>query len=263
MTGGASPVAGDVMKLHGVSKSYRGVHAVTDVSLSVTPGERLAVIGPNGAGKSTLFGMMAGEHRPTSGRVELEGRDITAWSPSRRASAGISRTFQVARLFDSMTVRQNLFEASLNATRRPRVWDAFGRHRRAWQVADDLMAKTGLHELADTGTATLAQGARKTLELAMAVAQQPRLLLLDEPTAGMSFEDARAAVTLLNELLADRPDLTIVLTAHDMDVIHRVARRVVLMARGKVVLDGTPAEVASHPTTSELYLGRHKESGAA
>ena len=246
----------DLMELDTVSKRYRGVNAVTDVSLQVRAGERLAVIGPNGAGKSTLFGMMAGEHRPTAGTVRFDGVDVTRWVPSKRASAGISRTFQVARLFDSMTVRQNLFMAAYGARRRPHVWDAFSRQRSSWSTADDLLEQTGLGAIADRGSATLAQGARKTLELAMAIAQRPRLLLLDEPTAGMSFEDARSAVTLLNQLLEAHPDLTVVLTAHDMDVIHRVARRVVLMARGQVVLEGTPAEVADHPTTRELYLGR-------
>jgi branched-chain amino acid transport system ATP-binding protein len=200
--------------------------------------------------------MVAGEHRPTAGTVVFDGADVTAWTPSRRASAGISRTFQVARLFDSMTVRDNLVMAAWSARRRPRCWDAFAGHRAARAVADDLIEQTGLEGVAHASSATLAQGARKTLELAMSIAQSPRLLLLDEPTAGMSFEDARAAVTLLGRLLDSRPEMTIVLTAHDMDVIHRLARRVVLMARGRVVLDGSPAEVASHETTRELYLGR-------
>lgn len=250
-----------LIALAAVSKSYRGAPAVRDVDLAVPAGERLAIIGPNGAGKSTLFGMIAGEHRPTSGRVSFGGQDVTQWNPSRRASAGISRTFQVARMFDSMTARENLVMAAMSARRRPRGWDTFLRHREAEKVADELLEQVGLSGLADAGTATLAQGARKSLELAMAIAQRPRLLLLDEPTAGMSYDDARSAVTLLNELLDARPELTIVLTAHDMDVIHRVAERVVLMARGAVVLEGTPAEVAAHPKTRELYLGREK--GAA
>jgi len=251
-------MTGDVAVLEGVSKAYRGVKAVTDVSLTVAPGERLAIIGPNGAGKSTLFGMIAGEHRPTGGRVLFDGTDVTSWAPSKRSKAGISRTFQVARLFDSMTVRDNIFTAALAGRRRPRAWDSFSQHREAWAITDELIEQSSLGDFADTSSATLAQGARKTLEMAMAIAQQPRLLLLDEPTAGMSYEDARSAVTLLIGLLDARPELTIVLTAHDMDVIHRIARRVVLMARGQVVLEGTPAEVSDHPTTRELYLGRAK-----
>jgi len=249
-------MTGTLVRLNGVTKHYRGVRAVQGVDLEVAAGERLAIIGPNGAGKSTLFGMIAGEHRPTAGRVFFADRDVTSWNPSRRASAGISRTFQVARLFDAMTVRQNLVIAALSAHRRPRAWDAFVRHRSAERTADALLERVGLAHVAGSGTSTLAQGARKSLELAMAIAQSPRLLLLDEPTAGMSYEDARSAVTMLNQLLDETPDLTIVLTAHDMDVIQRVARRVVLMARGKVVLDGTPEHVAGHATTRELYLGR-------
>jgi len=126
-------MTGHLATVEQVSKSYRAVNAVTEVSLQVSPGERLAIIGPNGAGKSTLFGVIAGEHRPTAGRVTFGGTDVTAWAPSRRASAGISRTFQVARLFDSMTVRENLFLAALSGRRRPRSWDAFSSSRPIWE----------------------------------------------------------------------------------------------------------------------------------
>lgn len=245
-----------LIALDGVAKSYRGVQAVSDVDLAVAPGERLAVIGPNGAGKSTLFGMIAGEHRPTEGRIRFDGKDITRWAPSRRTRAGISRTFQVARLFGSMSVRENVLLAVRSARRSPHCWDALARHRSDWAAADEYLAQVGLSDLSTTPCDVLAQGARKSLEMAMAIAQAPRVLLLDEPTAGMGYDDARNAVDLLCRLLDDRPELTIVLTAHDMDVVHRVARRVVLMARGRTVLDGTPREVAEHDTTRELYLGR-------
>jgi branched-chain amino acid transport system ATP-binding protein len=243
------------MSLRHVSKDYQGVKAVSDVSIVVRHGERLAVIGPNGAGKSTVFGMMAGEHRPTAGTVHFDDHDVTRWTPSRRARAGISRTFQVARLFDSMTVRENLFMAAFSTRRRPRMWDAMAGHRKARATADELLEQAELTADADATAATLGQGGRKTLEMAMAIAQRPRLLLLDEPTAGMSLEDAQAAVVQLNALLDARPELTIVLTAHDMDVVNRLAGRVVLMARGQVVLEGTPTEVSAHATTRELYLG--------
>jgi branched-chain amino acid transport system ATP-binding protein len=245
-----------LLSLSGVTKEYRGVKAVQGIDLEVTAGERLAIIGPNGAGKSTLFGMIAGEHRPTAGTVQYLDRDITSWNPSRRTSTGISRTFQVARLFDSMTVRENLVIAAYSAQRRPRVWDAFVRNGSAEQAADVLLDRMNLRHIENSRTSAIAQGARKSLELGMAIIQKPTLLLLDEPTAGMSYEDARGATELLNTLLDDAPEMTIVLTAHDMDVINRVAQRVVLMARGKVVLDGTPQHVAGHETTQELYLGR-------
>ena len=245
----------DLVILEAVGKTYSGVNAVGAVSLTVPAGQRLAVIGPNGAGKSTLFGMVAGEHRPTRGRVWFDGRDVTGWVPSQRAAAGISRTFQVARLFTSMTVRENVFMAALAHKGAPRSWDRLTGHREIWSEVDNLLERTSLASIANRSAATLAQGARKTLEMAMAVVQRPKLLLLDEPTAGMSYDDARAAVRVLRSLLDDDPNLTMIVTAHDMEVVFALAERVVLMARGEKVLDGTPTDVAAHPKTKEIYLG--------
>ncbi len=240
-----------------VTKAYQGVPAVRCVDLEVERGERLAIIGPNGAGKSTLFGMIAGEHRPTSGSVWFDGKDVTSQRSSRRATSGMSRTFQVARLVSTMTVRENLFLAALTGQRRGvRFWDAFAKRADVWADADAAMVDAGLAGDADTVAGSLAQGARKTLEMAMAIVQRPRLLLLDEPTAGMGYEDARTATAQLKRLLDVRRDMTIILTAHDMEVIHSVAERVVLMANGETVLEGTPHEVAEHATTKALYLGQ-------
>lgn len=248
-----------ILQLDGVSKSYQGVPAVQDVDLKVRAGERLAVIGPNGAGKSTLFGLIAGEHRPTRGRVVFDDKLVTRLHSSRRAMRGMSRTFQVARLFSSMTVRENLFLAALGGQAQGfRSWDAVARRRQVWARADEAIELAGLEEFASADASTLPQGARKTLEMAMAIVQKPKMLLLDEPTAGMGYEDARAATAQLKTLLDQRPEMTIVLTAHDMEVIHSLADRVVLMAAGQVKLEGTPNEVAAHPTTKTLYLGQGK-----
>ncbi|KQY56146.1 hypothetical protein ASD11_16925 [Aeromicrobium sp. Root495] len=246
-----------ILQLENVSKSYDGVPAVRAVDLQVADGERLAIIGPNGAGKSTLFGTIAGEHRPTTGRVLVNGRDVTKHRSSTRAVAGMSRTFQVARLMSTMTVRENVFLAALTGGRRGvRWWDTLRSHREVWDETDLALADAGLLELSDTVASSLAQGARKTLEMAMAVVQRPAILLLDEPTAGMGYEDARAATAQLKALLDQRRDMTIILTAHDMEVIHSLAERVVLMANGEVVLEGTPDYVARHETTKTLYLGQ-------
>ena len=249
-----------ILTLADVSKSYQGVPAVQDVSLRVDKGERLAVIGPNGAGKSTLFGLIAGEHRPTRGQIVFDDKVITKLHSSARAARGMSRTFQVARLFGTMTVRENLFMSVLaGRSQELRVWDAMSRRTAAWDKADNAIEVAGLELFAHVEAATLPQGARKTLEMAMAIVQEPTLLLLDEPTAGMGYEDARAATAQLQRVLGSRPEMTIILTAHDMEVIHSVASRVVLMATGKVVLEGTAAEVAAHPTTKTLYLGQEKK----
>ena len=243
--------------LEQAAKSYQGVPAVRGVDLEVATGERLAIIGPNGAGKSTLFGMIAGEHRPTSGKVWFDGRDITSKSSSRRATSGMSRTFQVARLISTMTVRDNLFLAALTGQRRGiRFWDALSARTHVWADVEAALEDSGLADQAGTVAGSLAQGARKTLEMAMTIVQRPRLRLLDEPTAGMGYEDARAATAQLRRLLDARPDMTTILTAHDMEVIHTVAERVVLMANGQTILEGTPREVADHATTKALYLGQ-------
>ncbi len=246
-----------IVLLDRLSKTYEGVPAVTDVSMKVDHGERLAIIGPNGAGKSTLFGMIAGEHAPSSGKVFFDGSDVTRMRSSRRAVRGLSRTFQVARLVHSMTVRENLFFAALTGGRQGvRFWDALSTRADVWAEADAMMEASGLTSVAHLEASTLAQGARKSLEMAMAMVQNPKLLLLDEPTAGMGYEDARAATTQLKALLDSRPQMTIILTAHDMEVIYSLAQRVVLMANGRTVLEGTPAEVAANPITKELYLGQ-------
>lgn len=251
-----------IVVLEGLSKNYQGVPAVTDVSLEVAYGERLAIIGPNGAGKSTLFGMIAGEHAPTTGKVSFDGVDVTRMRSSRRAVRGLSRTFQVARLVHSMTVRENLFFAALTGGRQGmRFWDALSRRADVWAEADAMMETSGLSDVSHVPASTLAQGARKTLEMAMAMIQKPKLLLLDEPTAGMGYEDARAATAQLKTLLDAHPEMTIILTAHDMEVIYSLAERVVLMANGQTVLEGTPAEVAANPMTKELYLGQEAQHG--
>lgn len=246
-----------VISVRGVAKSYGGVRAISEIDLDVTPGERMAIIGPNGAGKSTLFGTIAGEHRATKGRILFEGRDVTTWPSSRLTKGGLSRTFQVARLFGSMSVRENLVVAATASRGRQVVWwDTFHRYSDdVTERVDRALGRTSLTGLADQQAATLPQGARKTLELAMAIVQDPKVLLLDEPTAGMSLDDALGTIRTLKTICRDQPELTVIITAHDMEVIFAVAERVVLMAQGNIVLEGTPEEVTAHPITHEVYLG--------
>ncbi len=246
-----------LISVQGLAKSYGGVLAISDIDLEITRGERLAIIGPNGAGKSTLFGTIAGEHRPTEGRILLGGRDVSKWPPSRMTKAGLSRTFQVARLFGTMSVRDNMIVAA-TASRGSQLiwWDSFADHDPdVLRRVDEALGRTSLTEVADQQASTLAQGARKTLELAMALVQDPSVLLLDEPTAGMSLDDAKATIQTLSAICRDQPELTVVITAHDMEVIFAIAERVVLMAQGRIVLEGTPDEVTAHEITHEVYLG--------
>lgn len=246
-----------LISVQGLAKSYGGVLAISEINLDIRRGERIAIIGPNGAGKSTLFGTIAGEHRATEGKIMFAGKDVTTWPPSRLTKAGLSRTFQVARLFGSMSVRENLVIAAKATRRNPVVWwDTFTHYEASVaERVDRALGRTSLTALADQEASTLPQGARKTLELAMAIVQDPQVLLLDEPTAGMSLDDALGTIRTLKEICRDQPDLTVVITAHDMEVIFAVAERVVLMAQGRIVLEGTPQEVTAHDITHEVYLG--------
>ncbi|MEQ3549778.1 ABC transporter ATP-binding protein [Pseudonocardia nematodicida] len=247
---------GVVLRATGIVKSFGGPPAVRGASFEVTAGETVSIIGPNGAGKSTLFGVCAGEHRPDEGAVEFRGRTVTRWSATRRARAGMSRTFQVASFFGSRTVRENLVVAhTATGGTSLAFWDVRGSAGTCRQDVEATLERMGLATLADTLAENLAQGDRKRLELAMAMLQQPRLLLLDEPTAGMSVDDIRRTVDQLRRIKGENPELAVVLTAHDMDVVFSVSDRVVLMGQGEVLVEGTPAEVEAAPETRELYLG--------
>ncbi len=239
------------------SKDFDGLSAVSNMSLSVDPGETLAIIGPNGAGKSTFFGLIAGEHRGSSGRIIFNGEDITRWPAHRRARAGISRTFQVARLFPTRTVREHLHLALVaKRGRYRRLMDDFERSSCSDESeAASVLTKLGLGSLGRSWAGDLAQGDRKRLEFAMAMIQKPRLLLLDEPTAGMSNEDCDLTVELLRAIRAEDPELAIVMTGHDMHVLLSLAHRVVLMADGQMLLDGSPSDVSSSDVAKRVYLG--------
>jgi branched-chain amino acid transport system ATP-binding protein len=245
-----------LLRAEGIVKSFGSAPAVRDVTFEVAAGETLSIIGPNGAGKSTLFGVCAGEHRPDEGTVTFRGRPATRWSATRRARAGMSRTFQVASFFGSRTVRENLLLADTATAGRPTAfWDVLGSGRACRERVDATLDQLALRPLADTPARVLAQGDRKRLELAMAMVQRPRLLLLDEPTAGMSVDDIGRTVDQLRAIKTANPELAIVLTAHDMEVVFSVSDRVLLMGQGTALLEGTPAEVEADPVTRELYLG--------
>lgn len=244
------------LALRGISKSYGGIHAVRDVNFSVERGEHLAIIGPNGAGKSTLFGMIAGEHVPTAGTVTFDGVDITNDRPSKRAHNGISRTFQVARMFGESCVYENVLLAAIAGEGQGLRWyDRFRSDDSAAERTEQILEQTGLTSTSTQQASTLAQGDRKRLEMAMALVQRPKILLLDEPTAGMSYEDSIGTIALLQQVCQSDPDLTVILTAHDMEVIFAVSERVILLAQGRTEVEGTPDEVAAHPRTREVYLG--------
>jgi branched-chain amino acid transport system ATP-binding protein len=244
------------LDVRAVQKAYGGVQAVSDVSLTCDAGEILAVIGPNGAGKTTLFGLISGDLRCDSGRIALDDREIHGLPAARRARIGLSRTFQVAHVMDRLTVHENLLLASAAAAGLALRWTATaGRGgpaaARVAPVADrlDLARKGGLL------AGGLSQGERKRLDIGMALVQQPRLLLLDEPTAGMGAEDVAATTATLAQIHREDPGLAMVFTAHDMSVVFGLAQRVALMVEGALVMTGTPEAIRGSTQAQEAYLG--------
>jgi branched-chain amino acid transport system ATP-binding protein len=243
------------LELQQVSFRYQGNLALADVSLSLPEGELHAIIGPNGAGKSTLFGVISGEHRPASGAVLLDGMNVTRLPPHARTRLGVVRAFQVARVFPNLTVRDNLRIAVIAAQRRDTVFWRRARCPEVEAAVEEILSRMRLTPLADRGSMALSQGDRKRLEIAMALGVGGSLLLLDEPTAGMSPEETDATVALLAELWR-QGGLTILLTEHDMRVVFHLAQRVTVLVRGRVLCTGTVDEVRAREDVREAYLGR-------
>jgi branched-chain amino acid transport system ATP-binding protein len=241
------------LRVEGVVRHFGGVRAVDGVSLAIVDGEFAALIGPNGAGKSTLFSLIAGQLRADGGRIEFAGEDITRSDPARHARRGIGRTFQTAAAFASMTVLQN---AQLALAARE------GRHVDPWRplarlhvgAADALLARVGLQAQASRAVADLAYADVKRLELAIALAGAPRLLLMDEPTAGMAAGERAALMDLVAAVAADS-GLTVLFTEHSMDVVFGYARRLLVMSRGRLIADGEPEAVRAMPAVQAAYFG--------
>ncbi|SCW58101.1 ABC transporter ATP-binding protein [Ancylobacter rudongensis] len=242
-----------VLEVSALTKHYGGVRALDGVSFAIAPGELLALIGPNGAGKSSCFNIINGQLRPDAGEVRLHGRAITGLAPRRIARLGVGRTFQVATVFGSMTALENVQMALIAAQGRVfRLWAPA--RRMAREAALALLEQTGTAALAERPAAALAYGDVKRLELAMALAGDPSLLLMDEPTAGMSAEERQAMIALVRRLTRSR-GLAVLFTEHAMDVVFGHADRVVVLARGRLIANGSVEAVQGDPAVREAYLG--------
>ncbi|MCJ8144582.1 ABC transporter ATP-binding protein [Ancylobacter sp. A5.8] len=248
-----------VLQVEQLAKSYGGVRALDGVSFDIRPGELLALIGPNGAGKSTCFNIVNGQLRPDAGTVRILGRDATGLPPRAIARLGVGRTFQIAAVFGSMTVVENVQIAWLAAHRTVfAFWNPLANRHRA--EALELLEQTGMAELADRPAASLAYGDVKRLELAVALAGNPKLLLMDEPTAGMSTAERGALIALVKALTTER-GLAVLFTEHSMDVVFGHADRVIVLARGRLIADGSVDAVRADPKVREVYLGSGLASG--
>jgi branched-chain amino acid transport system ATP-binding protein len=242
-----------IVRLRGVGRRFGGVHAVRDVDLDVRPGERRALLGPNGAGKTTLFNVISGEFPPTGGKVELFGQDVTTMPARRRAKLGLTRTFQTSRLFLGLTVEDNLYLAALGPQRgHLRPVRLHGRDGPLRERARELAERVGLEKQLGTTVGSLSHGEQRQLEVGMARAGEPRIMMLDEPAAGLS----RGERVMLTDLLLglDR-SITLIVIEHDMDVALRVAEHVTMMHDGRVIVEGTPAEIRANQLVHDLYLG--------
>jgi branched-chain amino acid transport system ATP-binding protein len=240
------------LRLTGLSKRFGGVHAVADVDLDVGYGQRVSIIGPNGAGKSTLFNTIAGEHKPSSGTIEMFGQDITRRSIQWRAHNGLSRTFQSSRLFTGMSVADNLYLALCGLPKSVnRLLNSDRDTERRARVAE-LAERVGLAGKLSDLVGELSHGEQRQLEMAMALAGNARILMLDEPAAGLSPRERRALVTLLQEL---EETITLLLIEHDMDIALIVGERIVVMSDGEKLLEGTPDEIRSSEMVRRIYLG--------
>jgi branched-chain amino acid transport system ATP-binding protein len=244
-----------LLELDGLTKRYGGLIAVNAVSMQVAAGEVRAVIGPNGAGKSTLFHLITGVVRATEGEVRFDGGQLRGLSTHDVCQRGISRTFQLTSLFPEMTAREN---ARLSAQARlPRRWQPYGGgtvFAEASRRGDQALERLGLTHIANRPAGLLSHGDQRLLEVAMALAQQPRMLLLDEPTQGLSVQETEQAVETLAGLLADG-QLTVLLVEHDMEVVFRLADRITVLHRGTVIADDTPELVKANPEVQAAYLG--------
>jgi len=240
-----------VIETRDLRREFGGITALAGVSLTVADGERRAIIGPNGAGKTTLFNILTGELEPTSGEVSIAGEDVTRRRPHELARRGLARMYQRNELFDPLSARENVALAVGAVTGPYRPFTS--PPARDLDAADALLDRVGLTDRRGALAKVLSHGERRQLELALALAQRPRLLLLDEPTAGMSPAETARITELIDSL--DRA-LTIVIVEHDMDVVFRLAERITVLHEGRIIAEGTPAEVRADTQVNEVYLGK-------
>jgi len=245
-----------LLRVENVSKHFGSLIAVNGISMTVEPGELRAIIGPNGAGKTTFFNLITGFFTPSSGRIFFEDQDVTGLLPARRVWRGMARTFQVTEVFPELPVRENLrIPVEVAAGFRVRPWLSRGDDDQIRGRVNELLAMGGLTDKANRQVGELAHGDQRATEIMMALALRPRLLLLDEPTAGMGDQETYEITQLIRRLHKDSK-LTIVLIEHDMRVVFHLADRIMVLDQGKFLAEGTPPEIAANKAVQTAYLGQ-------
>jgi branched-chain amino acid transport system ATP-binding protein len=249
----SAPSPSPALEVMGLNKAFGGLKVTQDVSLVIQPGERRLIIGPNGAGKTTLFNQISGDMRPNSGRIKLFGEDVTMRAPYQRAHRGLSRTYQIITLFAGDTLEHNVTLGLLGLLpSRWQVWRPMSSYRHLAEEARRTLDSVGLLHLADHPVSDLAYGEKRRVELAMAMAQKPRVLLLDEPLAGLSDNERKTVKALIASI---SKDTTVVMIEHDMDTALDLAETVTLLNYGRVIVDGERDKVIADERTREVYLG--------
>ncbi|HTZ37617.1 MAG TPA: ABC transporter ATP-binding protein [Stellaceae bacterium] len=245
-----------LLRVEALTKAFGSLVAVDEVSLDVAPGELRAIIGPNGAGKTTFFNMISGFFAPTRGRILFDDRDVTALAAAARVKLGMARTFQVTEIFPELSVRENVRIAVEVATGyRFRPWISRTERHAVERRVDEIVASVGLTARIDRLVGELSHGDQRANEIGMALALKPRLLLLDEPTAGMGDQETHEATALIRRLHREE-GYTIVLIEHDMRVVFHLADRIMVLDRGRVLAEGTPAEIGANEAVQAAYLGQ-------
>lgn len=251
----------EALRVEGLSKDFGGVHALSDVSFSVEVGEHLAIIGPNGAGKTTLFNLLNGQLPPTSGRIYFSGQDITTMVTHRRAHLGQARSFQIISLFSNLTVLDNTL-ITLHGTKRSRfqMLRPTNGYKHLLARAQEILTAVALWEKKDELVKNIAYGEQRRLEIALTLATEPKLLLLDEPSCGLTSSESADITDIIHKL---RGDITVLLVAHDMDLVFGVAERIIVLHYGQLIADGTPEEIQADPRVKEIYMGIEENTGNA
>jgi branched-chain amino acid transport system ATP-binding protein len=246
----------NLLEVQNVSKSFGSLVAVSEVSLNVAPGELRAVIGPNGAGKTTFFNMISGFFPPSAGAIVFDGADVTQLPAYRRVEIGMGRTFQITEIFPELSVFENIrIAAEVAAGYRLRAWIGRQKASEIKSRVEEILSLAGIASKADRLVGELAHGDQRAAEIGMALALKPRLLLLDEPTAGMGDQETYEITNLIRRLHRDSK-YTIVLIEHDMRVVFHLADRITVLDQGRLLAEGTPAEIAENEAVQAAYLGK-------
>ena len=250
-------VSKNILELKGIYKDFEGLQVLSDINLEIREGERHAVIGPNGAGKSTLFNLITGKYSPSKGRVYLKGADITGANPFKPNRMGMARSFQITNIFRTMTVFENVRSAILSKNKiRYDLLSRLSKMEEIHSQTEKVLGEIGLLGRKENTAGQLSYGQQRALEIGLTIATDPELILLDEPTAGMSSEETREAVKLIERVTEGK---TLIIVEHDMEVVFKIANRISVLYYGQVLASGLPEEIRNDPKVKDAYLGEEKE----